>query len=594
MDTTQSEQEQPAKRNPRPTKMYHAHRDDNKQRGCMYCRENHKAVECNKITNLSDRRQFCSISVYVSIAYLVAIVRHTVPANRPVNIVASVTTRRFVKQLTRQTNIKSHGVALTTNQNGEGLFPVVIVEVNGIKCRALIHSGAGSSYASAKLIELLRMKPAEMQTKRIDMLLSSRQARLEVYDLELKSVDHQFSLSVKATKVNKTELLSIENPNYHVLIERYAHLNGVKVHNYDTKASLPVHFVLGSWEYARIKTETKPRIGKENDPIAELTKFGWFLMSSGKEFDKNTMLLTQTSQSDYENLCRLDLLGLRDVTDHDQSIVFDEFKERLTRSPEGWYETTLPWKANHPPLPSNKDGSLKRLHSLNRKLQREGLTEEYNAIIKEQLAEGVIEKAPPVSQSKEFYIPHKGVVRKTAETTKMRIIYGASAPATPDSPSLNDCLHPGPALQNRLWDILIQQRGYPLLLVGDIKKAFLQIRIHESERDALRFHWRPSHLSDVETYRFTRVLLGLAPSPFLLGGVLECHLDAWAKKYPKETKHLRRSFYFDDLLSGGQDVQQARTRKEVATEIMNDASFELHKWHSNEPQVEDRPRSTPY
>ncbi|XP_068716792.1 uncharacterized protein [Montipora capricornis] len=27
---------------------------------------------------------------------------------------------------------------------------------------------------------------------------------------------------------------------------------------------------------------------------------------------------------------------------------------------------------------------------------------------------------------------------------------------------------------------------------------------------------------------------------------------------------------------------------------MNDASFELHKWHSNEPQLEDRPPSTPY
>ncbi|XP_067039928.1 uncharacterized protein [Acropora muricata] len=595
VDTTRSEQEQPAKRNPRLTKMYHARRDDNKQRGCVYCGENHKAVECNKITNLSDRRQ---ILLNKRLCFNCASGSHRA-SHCPSKLTCQRCHKRHHTSLCEtidptNEHEQSHGVALTTNQNGEGLFPVVIVEVNGIKCRALIDSGAGSSYVSAKLIELLRMKPAEIQTKRIDMLLSSKQARLEVYDLELKSVDHQFSLSVKATKVNKTELLSIENHDYHVLIEKYAHFNGVKVHDYDTKASLPVRFVLGSGEYARIKTETKPRIGKENDPIAELTKFGWFLMSPGKEFDKNTMLLTQTSQSDYENLCRLDVLGLRDVTDHDQSIVFDEFKERLTRSPEGWYETTLPWKANHPPLPSNKDGSLKRLHSLNRKLQREGLTEEYDAIIKEQLAEGVIEKAPPVSQSKEFYIPHKGVVRKTAETTKMRIVYDASARATPDSPSLNDCLHPGPALQNRLWDILIQQRGYSVVLAGDIKKAFLQIRIHESERDALRFHWRPSHLSEVETYRFTRVLFGLAPSPFLLGGVLECHLDAWAKKYPEETEHLRRSFYVDDLLSGGQDVQQARTRKEIATEIMNDASFELHKWHSNEPQLEDRPQSTPY
>ena len=59
--------------------------------------------------------------------------------------------------------------------------------------------GAGSSYVSAKLIELLHMKPAEIQTTTIDMLLSLKQARLEVYDLELKTVDHQFPPSVKAT-----------------------------------------------------------------------------------------------------------------------------------------------------------------------------------------------------------------------------------------------------------------------------------------------------------------------------------------------------------------------------------------------------------
>ena len=77
--------------------------------------------------------------------------------------------------------------------------------------------------------------------------------------------------------------------------------------------------------------ELKLRIGQENDPIAKLTKFGWFLMSPGTEFDKNIMLFTQTSQSNCEELCRLNVLGLRDMPDHDQSMVFDEFKERLTR-----------------------------------------------------------------------------------------------------------------------------------------------------------------------------------------------------------------------------------------------------------------------
>ena len=143
------------------------------------------------------------------------------------------------------------------------------------------------------------------------------------------------------------------------------------------------------------------------------------------------MLLTQTSQNNYEDLCKLDVLGWRDMADHSQAVVFDEFKERLTRSVESWYETTLPLKANHPELPSNKEGSLKRLQTLSKKLQREDLTEQYDCIIQEQLAEGVVHKAPPVLQPKEFYIPHKFVIRKSAETTKMRIVYNASARATP-------------------------------------------------------------------------------------------------------------------------------------------------------------------
>lgn len=67
---------------------------------------------------------------------------------------------------------------MTTNRDGEGLFPVLVIEVTGIKCKALIDSGAGSSYVSARLIELLHLKPTDDKTKTIDMLMSSKLARL--------------------------------------------------------------------------------------------------------------------------------------------------------------------------------------------------------------------------------------------------------------------------------------------------------------------------------------------------------------------------------------------------------------------------------
>ena len=220
---TEREQEQSAKRFTRPTKMYHARRELPGPRGCVYCGEDHRPVECTKIKGLSDRRQ---ILLNKRLCF------NCVSGNHrafycPSKSACQRCHKRHHTSICDTPNPTSqvnqppaHGVALTTNQTGEGLFPVVIIEVNGIKCRALIDSGAGSSYVSAKLIELLRLKPTDVQTKTIDMLMSSKIAKLEVYDLELRSVNHQFSLAVKASKVNKRELLSIKNPNYRTLIEK--------------------------------------------------------------------------------------------------------------------------------------------------------------------------------------------------------------------------------------------------------------------------------------------------------------------------------------------------------------------------------------
>ena len=257
----------------------------------------------------------------------------------------------------------------------------------------------------------------------------------------------------------------------------FPHLKGVNVADKDVKDQLPIHVILSVGDYTKIKTDKKPLVGKVGEPIAEYTKMGWFMMSPGREFDRHTMLLTQTSQADYEELCRLDILGLKDSPEHDQQVVHAEFKEQLQRSPEGWYETGLPWRGNHPHLPSNEAGSLRRLNGLTKKLQRIGRTEEYDAIIRDQIQEGIVEIAPDEPENKEFYIPHKCVIKETAETTKMRIIYDTSARANPDAPSLNECLYPGPPLQNNLWDVLVQQRAYPVMISGDIRKAFLQIRI---------------------------------------------------------------------------------------------------------------------
>jgi hypothetical protein len=120
------------------------------------------------------------------------------------------------------------------------------------------------------------------------------------------------------------------------------------------------------------------------------------------------MFLTQTSTVDYENLCNLDVLGLKDSPAGYQQSVYEAFKEQLIRRPDGSYETGLPRRGCHPPLPNNELGSLRRLNYLARKLEKQpGMLQKYDDVIKDQLSQGIVEKATEEADGREFYIPHK-------------------------------------------------------------------------------------------------------------------------------------------------------------------------------------------
>ena len=261
--------------------------------------------------------------------------------------------------------------------------------------------------------------------------------------------------------------------------------------------------ILGASEYAKIKTPEAQRIGAMGEPIVEFTRFGWTIMSPGGETNINSSFLAQTSSTDYEILCRLEVLGLEDTPTGDQNVVHTEFLEQLQRSPEGWRS-----------LPENKGGSIKRLATLVQRLKKTERLDEYDSIIQDQLQEGIVEDAEMPANGREFYIPHKAVVKENAETTKMRIVYDASAKASSSAPSLNDCLESGPPLQNRLWKVLVRGRFHAVALAGDIRKAFLQVSIRAQDRDALRFHWVvDKDPQRVRTLRFSRAIFSLTSSP---------------------------------------------------------------------------------
>lgn len=116
------------------------------------------------------------------------------------------------------------------------------------------------------------------------------------------------------------------------MVEQFSYLRGVTIQDDGKKPMLPIHLILGTNEYTKIKTGTRPRIGRPGEPVAEYTRLGWTIMSPGKELDLGNLFLTQTSAIDYQELYKLDVLGLNDNPSGDQETVYEEFKGQLTRS----------------------------------------------------------------------------------------------------------------------------------------------------------------------------------------------------------------------------------------------------------------------
>ena len=64
---------------------------------------------------------------------------------------------------------------------GQVVYPIVVVDVDGIRCRALLDTGAGSSYATAALISKLNRKPDRREYKTIEMKMTSTSQKIEMY-----------------------------------------------------------------------------------------------------------------------------------------------------------------------------------------------------------------------------------------------------------------------------------------------------------------------------------------------------------------------------------------------------------------------------
>ena len=201
---------------------------------------------------------------------------------------------------------------------------------------------------------------------------------------------------------------------------------------------------------------------------------------------------------------------------------------------------------------------------------------------------GHAEQVPPDDLKKPsentFYLPMHAVRKEHSTTTKLRVVFDASAKSS-TGVSLNDILLVGPTIHPPLIDVLLRFRFHRTALTADVSKMYRAIELVPVDRELHRFVWRNSPSEPIRDYRMTRVTFGVSASSFAANMAVKQNAIDHATEFPQAAEVVNKSFYVDDCLTGADSVSEAIKLQTELHSLFSKGKFLLRKWNSSETEV---------
>ena len=149
------------------------------------------------------------------------------------------------------------------------------------------------------------------------------------------------------------------------------------------------------------------------------------------------------------------------------------------------------------------------------------------------------------------WIPYWPVFKTEEQsTTKIRPVFNCSQKAYRKY-SLNETVYSGINLMGDMLELLLQFRTNKCVMLADICKVFLMIKIGSFE-DSNWFCLFMKEGNKLVCFRYITIIFGFNASPFILNFIIKCH----AYKFPTNncTDMLKKNFYVDNLIKKGSSV----------------------------------------
>ena len=250
----------------------------------------------------------------------------------------------------------------------------------------------------------------------------------------------------------------------------------------------------------------------------------------------------------------------------------------------GRYLVRLPFKNNDVEFGDSRTQAARRLQSLQRKFRAyPDLEREYSAVIEDYLDQGHMSRVERDAPGG-YFMPHHAVFKPTSSTTKIRVVFDASAKSNIGR-SLNHALITGPTIQPKLFEHLLRFRVHKYVLTADIAQMYRQVLIDPRDRQYQKILWQRN--GEIETYQLNTVTFGVSAAPYLaIRTLLQLAKDE-EHRYPRASVALTHDFYVDDWITGADSLDEILKTRDEMIDLLHSGGFKIHKWGSNHKHALD-------
>ena len=559
---------------------------------CACCEENHPLHKCPKFVALSveDRNNLVK-SKRLCFNCLKSFHRSTECTFRPCTKCNSRHNDLLhFERASQQQEHVSHVVEKSV-QRSNTLLATAIIKVRDARgdfheVRALLDNCSQLTLITEDCVQRLGLKKHNSSTSVTGVGAVNAGGSKGVVNFILSSrVDETFHLNVEGLVLTK---ITSDQPNFTIADNGWSHIKDLPLADPEFRRSARIDVLLGGDVLAEVMEEGLVK-SSGGSPTAQKTALGWILFGSVNNGAPKVNRATLLACCNLEKTVQSFFASESDEDDgswktEEEDACEEHFQQTLSRHADGRYVVRLPFKKSPDCLGDSRKRALRTLLQSEKRLTTRGMLEQYNNVLQEYIDMGHMELVSGANlhaPGMKYYLAHHGVIKEDSTTTKLRVVFNASA-STTTGESLNSILRIGTRIQEDLFSILVRARQFPIMMTADVAKMYRQVWVHSEDRDFQRILWRPTLEEPIKEYRLKTVTFGVASAPFQAIRAMQQLAHDYQDKFPLAAAILLRDFYVDDVITGQNSIEEALEVQRQLIALCNEGGFPLRKWSSNE------------